>query len=156
MISVVFYTRQQGTLMSGLQISSAVALPLEEVEITAIRAQGAGGQHVNKVSSAIHLRFNIADSSLPEFYKQRLTRQRDNRISNDGVIVIKAQRFRSQDKNRADALERLQDLIRSAAATQKARRPTKPTRSSKKKRVDGKTRRGKVKSLRGKVRDRDS
>lgn len=142
--------------MSGLQISSAVALPLEEVEITAIRAQGAGGQHVNKVSSAIHLRFNIADSSLPEFYKQRLTRQRDNRISNDGVIVIKAQRFRSQDKNRADALERLQDLIRSAAATQKVRRPTKPTRSSKKKRVDGKTRRGKVKSLRGKVRDRDS
>ena len=142
--------------MSGLQISSAVALPLEEVDITAIRAQGAGGQHVNKVSSAIHLRFNIADSSLPEFYKQRLTRQRDNRISNDGVIVIKAQRFRSQDKNRADALERLQDLIRSAASIQKARRPTKPTRSSKKKRLDGKTRRGKVKSLRGKVRDRDS
>ncbi|MEP5324457.1 alternative ribosome rescue aminoacyl-tRNA hydrolase ArfB [Marinobacter alexandrii] len=142
--------------MSGLQISSAVTLPMEEIEITAIRAQGAGGQHVNKVSSAIHLRFNIASSSLPEFYKQRLTRQRDSRISNEGIIVIKAQRFRSQDKNRSDALERLQDLIRSAAATQKTRRPTKPTRSSKKKRVDGKTRRGKVKSLRGKVRDRDS
>ncbi|MEP4146543.1 MAG: alternative ribosome rescue aminoacyl-tRNA hydrolase ArfB [Halioglobus sp.] len=142
--------------MSGLQISSHVSLPLDEIEITAIRAQGAGGQHVNKVSSAIHLRFNIADSSLPEFYKQRLTQKRDSRISNDGIVVIKAQRFRSQDKNRADALERLKDLISSAAATQKTRRPTKPTRSSKKKRMDGKTRRGKVKSLRGTVRDRDS
>ena len=142
--------------MSGLQISSHVSLPLDEIEITAIRAQGAGGQHVNKVSSAIHLRFNIADSSLPEFYKQRLTQRRDSRISNDGIVIIKAQRFRSQDKNRADALERLKDLISSAAATQKARRPTKPTRSSKKKRMDVKTRRGKVKSLRGKVSDRDS
>lgn len=142
--------------MSGLKISSHVSLPLDEIEITAIRAQGAGGQHVNKVSSAIHLRFNIADSSLPEFYKQRLTQRRDSRISNDGIVIIKAQRFRSQDKNRADALERLKDLISSAAATQKARRPTKPTRSSKKKRMDVKTRRGKVKSLRGKVSDRDS
>lgn len=142
--------------MSDLRISSNVSLPMEDIDITAIRAQGAGGQHVNKVSSAIHLRFNIAASSLPEFYKQRLTQQRDSRISSDGVVVIKAQRFRSQDKNRQDALERLKDLICSAAATQKARRPTKPTRSSKKKRMDGKTRRGQVKSLRGKVSSKES
>ena len=142
--------------MIGLRISSNVSLPLDDIEITAIRAQGAGGQHVNKVSSAIHLRFNIAASSLPEFYKQRLTQQRDSRISSDGVVVIKAQRFRSQDKNRQDALERLRDLICSAAATQKARRPTKPTRNAKKKRMDSKTRRGQVKSLRGKVSPRES
>lgn len=142
--------------MSDLRISSNVSLPMEDIDITAIRAQGAGGQHVNKVSSAIHLRFNIAASSLPEFYKLRLTQQRDSRISSDGVVVIKAQRFRSQDKNRQDALERLKDLICSAAATQKARRPTKPTRSSKKKRMDGKTRRGQVKSLRGKVSSKES
>ncbi|MEH6586672.1 MAG: alternative ribosome rescue aminoacyl-tRNA hydrolase ArfB [Halioglobus sp.] len=142
--------------MGDLRISSNVSLPMDDIDITAIRAQGAGGQHVNKVSSAIHLRFNIAASSLPEFYKQRLTQQRDSRISSDGVVVIKAQRFRSQDKNRQDALERLRDLICSAAATQKARRPTKPTRSAKKKRMDGKTRRGQVKSLRGKVSSKET
>ena len=137
--------------MSGLQISNNVTLPLDEIEFSAIRAQGAGGQHVNKVSSAIHLRFDITASSLPDFYKQRLTRQRDRRISSEGVVVIKAQRFRSQDRNREDALERLRELIREAAATQKARRVTKPSRNAKKKRMDSKTKRGQVKSLRGKV-----
>ena len=137
--------------MDTLEISNNVALPLDEIDIQAIRAQGAGGQHVNKVSSAIHLRFDIQASSLPDFYKQRLQTLRDSRISSEGVIVIKAQRFRSQDKNRSDALERLREIIRSVAVSQKKRRATRPTRASQKKRMDSKTRRGQVKSLRGKV-----
>ena len=135
----------------ALEISQQVNLPLDEIQFSAVRAQGAGGQNVNKVSSAIHLRFDIRASSLPEFYKQQLLKLSDTRISGDGIIVIKAQRFRSQERNRIDALERLQALIRSAGVTPRKRRPTKATRASKKRRIDSKTRRGKLKSTRGKV-----
>ena len=134
-----------------LRISNQVCIPLAEVDIQAIRAQGAGGQNVNKGSSAIHLRFDINASSLPDVYKERLKALSDQRITSEGVIVIKAQRFRSQDKNRDDALGRLQDLVKGVAVTRKKRRPTKPSRSSQKKRVDRKTKHGQLKSLRGRV-----
>jgi ribosome-associated protein len=122
-----------------------------EVEFSAVRAQGAGGQNVNKVSSAIHLRFDVAASSLPETIKARLLVQADARISSDGVIVIKAQQHRSQDMNRADALVRLREMIEAAAHIPRVRRATKPTRASKERRLEGKAVRGEVKAGRGKV-----
>jgi len=134
-----------------LLISNNVSISDEEIELSAIRSQGSGGQNVNKVSSAIHLRFNIKSSSLPDIYKQRLLELKDRRISKDGVIVIKAQKFRTQEKNRIDALERLQLLIKSAGIAQKVRRPTKATKGSQRRRMDKKSQRGKTKALRGKV-----
>ncbi len=134
-----------------LEISNTVQLADGEVEISAIRAQGAGGQNVNKVSSAIHLRFDINASSLPPFYKERLLALRDSRITGEGVIVIKAQQYRTQEQNRADALARLVELIRSVTKVDKARRPTRPTLGSRQRRLEGKTKRGTIKAGRGKV-----
>lgn len=131
-----------------LRISSNIVLPESEIELQSIRAQGSGGQKVNKTSSAVHLRFDIKASSLPEFYKQKLLALRDSRISKDGVLILKAQQYRTLEQNRQDALDRLLQLIKDAATVEKARRPTKPTRSSQRRRMDSKTKHSRLKQLR--------
>lgn len=139
--------------MAKLKISNTVTLDENEVEISAIRAQGSGGQKVNKVSAAIHLRFDIAASSLPEFYKEKLLSLKDKRITKDGIIVIKSQQHRSQEQNRDEPLTRLVELIKSVNVTQKKRVPTKPTKGSVNRRLDSKKKHASKKRLRGRVDD---
>ena len=131
-----------------LYISSHITIPDSEIDIHAMRSQGAGGQNVNKISSAIHLQFDVATSSLPPFYKEELLKLKDHRISEEGVITIKAQQYRSQEQNREDALARLRELIQSVAIPRKKRRATKPTKGSKERRLESKTKRGNLKTLR--------
>ena len=134
-----------------LHVSPNVLIPDSEIDIHAMRSQGAGGQNVNKVSTAIHVRFDIGASSLPPLYKEALLKLRDHRISEDGVVTIKAQSHRSQEQNRADALNRLQTLIQSVGSPRKRRKATKPTKRSQQRRLERKGRRAQLKALRGKV-----
>lgn len=138
-----------------LIITENVAITDKEIEITGIRSRGPGGQNVNKVSSAVHLRFDIQASSLPDLYKRRLLAMRGQRITKEGVIVIKAQQYRTLEKNRIDALERLRDMIRRVVVVRKVRRPTCPSRRSRIRRMDRKTHRGRLKAMRARVTDRD-
>jgi ribosome-associated protein len=134
-----------------LKINRQLAIPINEIEMSAVRAQGPGGQHVNKASTAVHLRFDIKRSSLPEYYKKRLLQLRDRRLSQEGIIIIKAQQHRSQEKNREDALNRLRELIISATFSHKKRKATMPSRNDRKRRLDSKVKRGQLKALRRKV-----
>ncbi len=137
-----------------LKVNEDISIPLAEIEIAAIRSQGAGGQNVNKVSTAIHIRFDVrASTALSDDHKERVLRVKDRRLSKDGIIVIKSQRYRSQDKNRSDALDKLAEMIAKALLKRKPRKPTKPTKRSQQKRLDDKTKRGRLKESRSKITD---